>query len=43
MMTAPVIGKRAADLQGFRITPGDTNYFALIASSVGIGYDRAFE
>jgi hypothetical protein len=27
MMIAPVIGKRAANLQAFRIAPGDTNYF----------------
>jgi quercetin dioxygenase-like cupin family protein len=30
MMTAPVIGKRARDLRGFRIAPNDTNYFACL-------------
>lgn len=30
MMTAPVIGKRAKDLRGFRIAPTDTNYFACL-------------
>ncbi|WP_233256269.1 cupin domain-containing protein [Falsiroseomonas bella] len=30
MMTAPVIGKRAKDLRGFRIAPNDTNYFACL-------------
>ena len=30
MMTAPVIGKRARDLRGFRIAPTDTNYFACL-------------
>ncbi|PWS34787.1 cupin domain-containing protein [Falsiroseomonas bella] len=29
-MTAPVIGKRAKDLRGFRIAPNDTNYFACL-------------
>jgi mannose-6-phosphate isomerase-like protein (cupin superfamily) len=30
MMTAPVIGKRAKDLRGFRIAPNDSNYFACL-------------
>jgi mannose-6-phosphate isomerase-like protein (cupin superfamily) len=30
MMTAPVIGKRAKELRGFRIAPTDTNYFACL-------------
>lgn len=30
MMTAPVIGKRAKELRGFRIAPNDTNYFACL-------------
>ena len=30
MMTAPVIGKRAKELRGFRISPKDTNYFACL-------------
>jgi quercetin dioxygenase-like cupin family protein len=30
MMTAPVIGKRAGELRGFRIAPADTNYFACL-------------
>jgi quercetin dioxygenase-like cupin family protein len=30
MMTAPVIGKRAGELRGFRIAPDDTNYFACL-------------
>ncbi len=30
MMAAPVIGKRAGDLRGFRISPNDTNYFACL-------------
>jgi len=30
MMTAPVIGRRAKELRGFRIAPSDTNYFACI-------------
>jgi quercetin dioxygenase-like cupin family protein len=28
MMASPVIGRRAAELRGFRISPHDTNYFA---------------
>ena len=37
MMTAPVIGKRAAELQGFRISPGDSNYFACIFDPLADG------
>jgi mannose-6-phosphate isomerase-like protein (cupin superfamily) len=37
MMSAPVIGKRAADLRGFRISPGDTNYFACLLDPLADG------
>ncbi|MBK1657390.1 cupin domain-containing protein [Paracraurococcus ruber] len=37
MMTAPVIGKRAAELQGFRIAPGDSNYFACLLDPLADG------
>lgn len=37
MMTAPVIRKRAAELQGFRISPGDTNYFACLLDPLADG------
>lgn len=37
MMNAPVIGKRAADLRGFRIAPQDTNYFACLLDPVADG------
>ncbi len=37
MMNAPVIGKRAADLQGFRISPGDSNYFACLLDPLADG------
>jgi len=30
MMGAAVIGKRAGELRGYRISPGDTNYFACL-------------
>ncbi len=30
MMQTAAIAKRAADLQGFRISPGDSNYFACL-------------
>lgn len=30
MMPSPVIARRAAELQGFRIAPGDSNYFACL-------------
>lgn len=30
MMAAPAIAKRAAELQAFRISPGDSNYFACL-------------
>jgi mannose-6-phosphate isomerase-like protein (cupin superfamily) len=30
MMKAAMIGKRARDLRGFRISPNDTNYFACL-------------
>lgn len=37
MMQAPVIGKRAADLRGFRISPQDTNYFACLLDPLADG------
>jgi mannose-6-phosphate isomerase-like protein (cupin superfamily) len=37
MMKAPVIGKRAADLRGFRIAPTDTNYFACLLDPLADG------
>jgi mannose-6-phosphate isomerase-like protein (cupin superfamily) len=37
MMTAPVIGKRAQDLRGFRIASTDTNYFACLFDPLGDG------
>lgn len=37
MMTAPVIGKRAAELRGFRISPDDTNYFACLFDPLADG------
>jgi mannose-6-phosphate isomerase-like protein (cupin superfamily) len=37
MMSAPVIGKRAADLRGFRIAPADTNYFACLLDPLADG------
>lgn len=37
MMSAPVIGKRAADLRGFRIAPTDTNYFACLLDPLADG------
>lgn len=37
MMTAPVIGKRASELRGFRIAPDDTNYFACLFDPLADG------
>jgi mannose-6-phosphate isomerase-like protein (cupin superfamily) len=37
MMSAPVIGKHAADLRGFRIAPTDTNYFACLLDPLADG------
>lgn len=37
MMTAPVIGKRAKDLRGFRISPKDSNYFACLFDPLADG------
>jgi mannose-6-phosphate isomerase-like protein (cupin superfamily) len=37
MMTAPSIAKRAADLQAFRISPGDSNYFACMLDPLADG------
>lgn len=37
MMPAPMLGKRAADLRGFRISPGDSNYFACLFDPIADG------
>jgi len=37
MMTEPVLARRAADLQGFRISPGDSNYFACLFDPLADG------
>ena len=37
MMQAPVTAKRAAELRGFRISPGDTNYFACLLDPLADG------
>ncbi len=37
MMQAPVIGKRAAELRGFRISPNDSNYFACLLDPLADG------
>lgn len=37
MMTVPVIGRRAKELRGFRISPGDSNYFACIFDPLADG------
>ena len=37
MMTAPVIARSAASLQGFRIAPGDSNYFACLFDPLADG------
>jgi mannose-6-phosphate isomerase-like protein (cupin superfamily) len=37
MMTVPVIGRRAGDLRGFRIAPGDSNYFACLFDPIADG------
>lgn len=37
MMTVPVIGKRARELRGFRISPADSNYFACLFDPVEDG------
>lgn len=37
MMTAPVIARSAAALQGFRIAPGDSNYFACLFDPLADG------
>lgn len=37
MMRAPYVGRRAADLQGFRIAPTDTNYFACLLDPIADG------
>jgi mannose-6-phosphate isomerase-like protein (cupin superfamily) len=37
MMLSPVIGKRAAALRGFRITPNDSNYFACLLDPLADG------
>lgn len=37
MMQVPVIGRRAEELRGFRIAPGDTNYFACLLDPLADG------
>lgn len=37
MMTAPVIARRAGELSGFRISPGDSNYFACLFDPLADG------
>lgn len=37
MMAAPVLARRPAELRGFRIAPGDTNYFACLFDPVADG------
>lgn len=37
MMSAPVLARRAADLRGFRIAPGDSNYVACLFDPVADG------
>lgn len=45
MMAAPVLARRPADLRGFRISPGDTNYFACLFDPVadGVGFTLVVE
>jgi len=37
MMTLPAIAKHATDLQAFRISPGDSNYFACLLDPLADG------
>jgi mannose-6-phosphate isomerase-like protein (cupin superfamily) len=37
MMKLPVIARRASELRGFRIAPGDTNYFACLFDPIADG------
>ncbi len=37
MMSAPVLARRADSLRGFRIAPGDTNYFACLFDPLADG------
>ncbi|MGX9965968.1 cupin domain-containing protein [Roseomonas sp. F4] len=37
MMSVPVLARRAADLRGFRIAPGDSNYFACLFDPLADG------
>jgi mannose-6-phosphate isomerase-like protein (cupin superfamily) len=39
MMDTPMIARRAADLRGFRIAPGDSNYFACLFDPLADGVD----
>lgn len=45
MMLAPVIGKRAHELRGFRISPDSTNYFACLFDPLadGVGFTLVVE
>jgi len=37
MMAVPVLARRPADLRGFRIAPGDANYFACLFDPLADG------
>ena len=37
MMAAPVLARRPAELRGFRIAPGDSNYFACLFDPLADG------
>ncbi|MGK7865310.1 cupin domain-containing protein [Falsiroseomonas sp. E2-1-a4] len=45
MMSAPVLARRAADLRGIRIAPGDSNYFACLFDPVvdGVSFTLVVE
>ena len=45
MMLTPVIGKRAHELRGFRISPESTNYFACLFDPLadGVGFTLVVE
>ncbi len=45
MMSSTAIAKRASELQGFRIAPGDSNYFACLLDPIadGVGFTLVVE
>ncbi len=45
MMAAPVLARRPAELRGFRIAPGDSNYFACLFDPLadGVGFTLVVE